>query len=778
MGSVCRRGGMVAGTVCAGFLMLAVSSPADAFGQLTQNDGSGASTAFPEAVAVQVLSAPTIDGQVLDDPAWTGIEPVTGFHQTTPEEGAPATERTEVRVAYSNDTLYFGVVCYDGDPSTIIVSDSRRDSPLTETDSFQIILDTYLDQQNGFVFGTNPSGLEYDGQVTNEGEGSGTYSGPGGGADGRGGGRQQRGAGRGFNLNWDGSWEVQTQVSEIGWSAEFAIPFRTLRYPTGTAQTWGLNFQRNIRRRNETAFWAPLSRQYRLYRLSLAGQLTGLEVPAQRNLKIVPYLLGDAVHSDISNNGTPLLGDAGVDLKYSVTSSLTLDATYNTDFAQVEVDDQQINLNRFNLFFPEKRPFFLENAGLFSVGPSRTTQLFFSRRIGIGPGGVAIPILAGGRLSGRIGGNVNVGLLSMQTEGIVGVAPSNNFTVGRVRKDLRNRSNVGAIFVNRQASGELAGADDFNRTFGVDGRWGIGQNAMIAGFAARTETPDLVGNEHAYSLNYAHRSQEWRLSYSYTEVGENFNPEVGFLSRRGFRSVGTVTMYTFRLSPDAPLKLHEIRPHALWSSFWDFNGFQETMFAHIGSHLEFKGGTEIHGGIYQMTEGVTETFEIFPGVFVPPDTYDHTEGVIIAMSNEGAALSGQVRITAGGFFGGDRLAISSSVRLRIGEAFNTHIGLSRNDIDLPFGTFVTNLIISRTSFSFTPRVFIQSLIQYNDQADLWSANLRFGVLGQANTGLFLVYNDTRGLDGLTPETAGRSLTPETVGRSLTLKYSHLFDIFR
>ena len=357
----------------------------------------------------------------------------------------------------------------------------------------------------------------------------------------------------------------------------------------------------------------------------------------------------------------------------------------------------------------------------------------------------------------------------MQTEGIEGVAPSNNFTVGRVRKDLQNRSNIGAIFVNRQASGRLAGVDDYNRTFGVDGRWGIGQNTTISGFAARTETPDLVGDEHAYSLSYAYSSQEWRLNYSYTEVGDNFNPEVGFLRRRGYRSVSAFTFYTFRLSPDAPLKLHEIRPHVTWNSFWDFGGFQETSFAHIDSHWEFKGGAEIHTGMNVATEGVTETFEIFPGVFVPPDTYVHKEAAIVAMSNQGAALSGQVRITAGGFFGGDRLAISPSIRLRVGDAFNTDVGISRNDINSPFGAFVTNLIISRTSFSFTPRVFIQSLVQYNDRADLWSANLRFGVLGQANTGLFLVYNDTRGLNGLTPGTAGRSLT---------LKYSRLFDIFR
>ena len=721
--------------------------------------------ALSDAIAESIDDGPVIDGQVLEDPIWLGIAPVTGFTQTTPEEGAPASERTEVRIAYSNDTLFFGVICYDSDPSTIIVSDSRRDSPLSETDSFQIILDTYLDQQNGFVFGTNPSGLEYDGQVTNEGQGTGRF----GGGSGGGGGRQQQGSGQGLNINWDGSWEVRTQVTDFGWSAEFAIPFRTLRYPQETLQIWGLNFQRNIRKRNERVFWSPLPRQYNLYRLSMAGRLTQLQVPPQRNLNIVPYLLGDAARSAGATNGTPIVGDLGIDVKYSVTPSLTLDATYNTDFAQVEVDDQQINLDRFNLFFPEKRPFFLENAGLFGVGNAGTTELFFSRRIGIGPNGMVLPILGGARLSGQVGGNVNVGLLSMQTEEVSGVVPSNNFTVARVRKDLPNRSNVGAILVSRQASGDLAKSDDYNRAFGIDGRWGIGQNATVNGFAARTETPGLVGLNHAYSVRYAYNSQAWEHDYSYSEVGKNFNPEVGFLRRSDYRNLNTRVNYTFRLGPDAPFNLHELRPHVSSYFFWDFNGFLESSRTHINNHWEFKNGTEIHSGVNLTTEGVTEAFNIMPSVVISPGTYNHQEIQLVVMTNQGSSLSGQLYSWVGGAFGGERVTIRPSVRYRVGDSFNTEFSLSRNAYDLPGGKIVTNLMIARTSYSFTPRVFIQSLLQYNDKADLWSSNLRLGILGQANTGLFLVYNDTHGLG---------SVTPEAAGRSLTLKYSHFFDVFR
>ena len=266
------------------------------------------------------------------------------------------------------------MVCYVEDTQTIIVADSRRDSSLTDTDSFQIIIDTYLDQQNGFVFGTNPAGVEYDGQVINEGAGSGRMGGGGAGAFRPGGGsQQQRGSGGGFNLNWDGAWQVSTKISEIGWTAEFAIPFRTLRYPTGEVQTWGLNFQRNIRNRNEEAFWAPLPRQFNLNRLSLAGQLQGLEVRPQRNLKLTPYVLGDTVRRTTEQRTTST-GDFGIDLKYSVTPSLTLDMTYNTDFAQVEVDEEQINLGPVQPVFPGEAPVLpRERRAIFggATGPDR-----------------------------------------------------------------------------------------------------------------------------------------------------------------------------------------------------------------------------------------------------------------------------------------------------------------------------------------------------------------------------------------------------------------------
>ena len=730
------------------------------------------SAAMPsvEIKAWRTEQAPVIDGNVVEDPAYAVAEPATNFRQNTPDEGQPASERTEVRIVYTDDTIYFGVICYTQDPGTIVVADSRRDSSLRETDSFQIILDTYLDHQNGFIFGTNPAGVEYDGQVTNEGSGSGRMGG--GGTVGRSSGSQQQGgSGGGFNLNWDGVWQVNAKVSDIGWTAEFAIPFRTLRYPGADAQTWGINFQRNIEHRNERSFWAPLPRQFTLNRLSLAGLLQDIEVPSQRNLKITPYVLGDVVARQ-DNSETVSTGEIGVDLKYSVTPSMTLDLTYNTDFAQVEVDEQQINLDRFNLFFPEKRPFFLENAGLFSVGRPGQVEMFFSRRIGIGDGGEQVPIVGGGRLSGKIGSDTNIGFLNMQTESI-SEGLSQNYTVARIRQDLPSRSNIGAMFVNRQGTGSQAGSGNYNRTFAVDGRMGIGQPGTINGFAAETQTPgeDNI-DAHSMGLGGTYEIENVRLSLSYTEVGPNFNPEVGFYRRRGYRRMDGMIFSFFR--PDNFLGIHELRPHISHYSIFNYEtGIQETQYTHIDNHWEWENGSEIHTGLNLTKEGLFQPFEIFPGVSVPIGSYAHKEARLTANTNRGAPVSFSLASTIGGFFGGDRVQLSPSVSFRRGEAFTTQLRWDRNDISLPGGDFVTNLGSFRISYSFTTRLFLQALLQYNDRADLWSSNIRFGLLSDANTGLFIVYNDIQGLGSLDPHI---DVEEAAFGRTLTLKFSYLFDL--
>ena len=425
-------------------------------------------------------------------------------------------EPTHIRLGFTNKMVYVAVVCFDSTPQNIVVSDSRRDADLSDEDSFLFIFDTYNDQQNGFLFGTNADAMQYDAQIDNEGEGNFNNN------------RQQGGVVGGTNINWDASWEVKTQRGDYGWSAEFAIPLRSLRFGAGKNKTWGVNFQRNIAKNSEVAYWASLPLGFDIKRVSVAGKVSGMELKNPKNLKVIPYIIGQHIRDKATSpTTTTTQGDAGVDIKYSLTPGLTLDLTYNTDFAQVEVDEQQVNLDRFNLFFPEKRAFFLENAGQFTVGSPGEVDLFFSRRIGIGDEGELVPIIGGGRVSGKIG-QTNVGLLNMVTEAVAAQDTArNNFSVARVNHNFSNsRSSLGGIFVGKN---ELGGADDaYNQVYAVDGKLGIGKKAVISGFISKSNSPDIEEDDHAFQLKANYNWDGWRISAGYTEVGEGFNPEVGF----------------------------------------------------------------------------------------------------------------------------------------------------------------------------------------------------------------------------------------------------------
>jgi hypothetical protein len=729
---------VVCRSILAGFLLV-VTAPTSA--QVSADP--------PVVQAAKMTSIPVLDGRVLGDSAWIGLSPASGFWQVQPDDGEPATQETEVYVGFTDDALYIGVIAYDDDPDAILVTDSRRDSDLADTDSFQVVIDGLRDGQNGFVFGTNPAGIEYDGQVTREGSGGALDSGSG-----------------GFNLNWDGTWDVAAEISETGWSAEMRIPFRTLRYARGETQVWGINFQRNIRRNNEISYWAPLSRQRNLYRVSEAGSVTGIVPPSQRNLKISPYVLGS------TSRGGDLVGtennnEVGFDIKYSITPSLTLDATYNTDFAQVEADEQKVNLDRFSLFFPEKRPFFLENAGQFAVGDAEAVEMFFSRRIGISDEGDQLPIEGGVRISGKIGNSTNVGFLHMSSEAVAGIAPGNKFTVARLNQELPNRSAVGFMFVNRDGDGShlVAPGMDENQTYAIDGRWGIGENLLLSAWAAKTSTPGRDGRDEAFTATASYDSATWAYRLEYGQVGGDFNPEVGFLSRSDFRRTNAFLMR--RIRPDDMWGLLEVRPHSSYTVYWDFDGFQESRTSHNDIHWEFRNGYEFHTGINLTREGVKEAFDIVDGVTIQPDTYEHSEVQLVFHTNQAAPFSLALHTTVGGRFGGDRVSLAPTLRYRIGETFSSELSYNYNEFDLPGGKFEANLVRLRLSYSFTPKIHLQALVQYDELDDVLGTNLRFSWLQSANSGLFFVYNevDERGISG------------RPAGREYIVKYSHIFDAF-
>ncbi|MAC93828.1 MAG: hydrolase [Flavobacteriaceae bacterium] len=696
--------------------------------------------------------SPVIDGNILGEKLWNKVPIIENLKQIKPDYGLPASEKTSIRVAYTNKSFFVAVVCYDTAPDKIVISDSRRDADLNDEDSFLFILDTYNDQQNGFLFGTNASGMEYDAQINNEGEGNFSSN------------RQQGGVIGGTNINWDASWEVKTESGDYGWSAEFSIPLKSIRFNSGNNKIWGINFQRNISKRSETAYWANLPLGFDIKRLSLAGKMTGINLKSPKNLKVIPYALTQVAQDKIISKKNSSRIDFGGDIKYSLTPGLTLDLTYNTDFAQVEVDDQQVNLDRFNLFFPEKRPFFLENAGQFSVGSPGEVDLFFSRRIGIGDGGSLVPIIGGSRVSGKVG-QTNVGLLNMFTDeveidGDIGIV-KNNYSVARVNHDFaKSRSSLGGLFVNRNGIGI---SDDYNSVFALDGKLGLGKKAQITGYISKSTTPGIKSREHAFKILAVYNWNGWNLRAGYTEVGEGFNPEVGFLQRSAFKKPEFLIFKQWR--PKNTGKFLEVRPHVSYRGYWNFNNTQETGFLHIDNHWVWESGFEIHTGINFTKETVLEAFPISL-VTIDPGIYDHKEFQFVMFTNPNNKTSFRNRTYIGGYFGGSRISSSNKVNLRLGDKFNAETNFNYNRLKLPNG--LTNVVITglRLAYSFTPRMFLQSLVQYNNVSEITSVNARFGWLKNANTGLFVVINIVRDNDFLN----------QLNNQSITIKYSYQFDL--
>ena len=714
---------------------LAWAQPADA---TAPPAAVGIGGARPVGVALRTSEAPAIDG-VFNERMWREATPLTDFIQAEPFEGQPATQKTEVRILYDDNAIFLGVTLHDTDPSRVVTTDTRRDAGLGDQDSFQVIFDTFRDRQNGFVFGTNATGIQYDAQVRSEGNAS---------------------------SSWDGSWEVRTQHGASGWTAEFRIPWRTLRFGP-PPQTWGVNFMRNIQRTRERTYWAPLPREFTLSRLSSAGELRGLDLRAPRNFKMLPFVVSSANRNFTPGSQADLNGDWGFDAKFGVTPSLNLDVTYNTDFAQVEVDTQQINLTRYNLRFPEKRPFFLENSGLFTVGKGRDLDLFFSRRIGLDDQGNLVPIKGGVRLSGKASG-FNIGILNMQTDDVARALGS-NFTTLRVSRDLPSRSSLGAIFVNRTATGSHAGADNWNRTWGLDGKLGVREALTLMGFAARTETPGFSGRQYAYNVDTEYDDGRYRGIFEYGVTGENFNPEVGFLDRDfGYRRLYWRIEETMRQDRIRSWGFREFLPHVNYTryDYLDGGGLQSAEL-HIDNHWDWENGNYISTAVNGTWEGLKEAFRIYPGIIVPPGDHGGLRFTLRANTDRRKWLFGHIQWDVGRFLTGDQNSIHQQVVIREGGRFTVDTSWTHRAVTLPQGAIHTNLGNMRVTYNFTPSVFVQSLIQYNDRTERWSTNLRFHVLETAGTGLFVVYNDTESLEGLGP-----------VNRAFIIKYVRQFDILR
>jgi len=704
----------------------------------------------PVATTGTMAAPPRIDGR-LDEEAWQHARAIEGFIQREPRQGDDVSERTVVRILTDKDALYVGAWLYDRTPGAIVPGEKIRDAILTNSDYFGVILDTYHDRQNGFIFATTPSGIEYDGQVTKEGEGGGVFQ--------SGQSRAQSGSMGGFNLNWDATWTVATSVDSAGWYAEFRIPFATLRYGGGGTQVWGLNLVRGIRRWNEEAFWAPIPRQFNLMRLSMAGTLEGITVPSRRVATVTPYVLG-AAKKDFAPEppATDYPFEVGGDAKFGLTPSLTLDLTYNTDFAQVEVDEVRSNLTRFPLFFPEKRPFFLENAGVFSAGTPQAVDLFFSRRIGLNDSGQTVPIIGGGRLTGKAAG-VTVGVLQLFTDDVAPVSTGNSYTVARATRELGARSRVGAIFVQRISTGDGA---DHNQTYGLDGRIGLGEAWTVDWWGAKTSTPGLAGRDAAFTVRVGQQDAKWNNSIRYLQVGEDFNPEVGFLPRAGYRFMEG-SLFRIIRTPGIPW-MRQWNPHITLREWRGFDWEHQSNYYHFDPEFDFSSGGRLGPELDIQGETLVEPFEIADGVFLAPGRYDWVFNAWDFDTNPSAPFSIVSRLELGGFYSGTKYGGVVTFTLRPSAAFTSSLLVDYQDVNLDEGDFTRSVLGLKLGYFFTPRISVQTLVQYSNQAQVWTANARFAWLNTAGTGLFVVFNDAEEAEGVASWTRPQA-------RSFTIKYT-------
>ncbi len=716
----------------------------------------------PFIQAVKVETGPRIDG-VLDDAVWKAATPIETFTQQEPNLGQPASERTEVRVVFDERTIYIGVKAYqsggvvDGGASgadphaehrgeagasaggrTVVATEMRRDSDrLFDEDNFQVILDTFKDSRNGYMFVTTPLGAKLEQQIFDEGEGGG------------------RGTTSNINRNWDGVWDAAARITEDGWTAEMAIPTNTLRFKPNDEQTWGINFLRHNRRKNELAYWSPIPRAYALTRVSLAGELRGLRNLALGwDLKLKPFIVAGPRRRELSatNTTTSWAKDVGLDARYGVTTGLNLDVTINTDFAQVEVDDQQVNLTRFGLFFPEKRDFFLEASNFFTMGTGASftstpvqTDLFFSRRIGLSDTGQPVPILGGARLTGKVGKN-NIAVLDVQTDSAFG-RPGDNFFVSRYSRDVFRRSRIGALFINKES---VDGSTHFNRTMGLDGNFSVGNSFQINSYVAKTDTnPDLPwaggrpigdGKDMAFYGRIAYRDPKWNLWLNYLDVQENFNAEAGFVQRTGVRTTKAYLGPTPR-PKKGNIKLFE--PMYVLTYTTDQTNRLVNRLHHLMLGTTLRNDTFINV-IYQKHMDVLDLpFNIRPNVTIPIGAYNMNEWMFTFNTSPGKKFFQRVTWQPNDFYGGTRRSLSYAVGARATSRLSSEVNYNRNDVKMPWGNFLVNLTTLRVDYTFSPRMTIRSLTQYNTGTHEISNNIRFNLIHRPGSDLFVVYNDLR-----------------------------------
>jgi hypothetical protein len=772
---MCVAGPLIAGRAVGALKRLlflsffvAVAYPATAFSQVpsvglaSDSVPSLPTTMFRDADGKVTVRATRLKGKftldgALNEEVYRRVAPYTDFVQQEPNEGAPATEKTEAWVFFDDQYLYVGARLHESESGKRVASDMRRDANnMYNNDHLAVMFDTFNDHRNGFGFEANRLGGLFDFSATNESPSS----------------------------NWNALWEVQARDFDGGWSIEFRIPFRSIRFKDG-ADTWGVNIRRMVRWKNEVSFLSAVPQSWGrrgLNKISSAATMTGMVTPGRGlNLDVKPYSLGSVLTNRLAKPviARQLHGNVGGDAKWGVTQQIVADFTVNTDFAQVEDDEAQINLTRFSLIFPEKREFFLEGQDAFAFGgvgggggggssgggpnpgapfaDNLSPILFYSRRIGLASGEVA-PIIGGARVLGRAG-SWQVGALDMQTDKVASVgAPSTNFSVLRVNRDVGTRSRVGLV-----ATGRTASTDTNNVAVGLDAQLNLKDDLSIIAYAARSHTGGRVGDQSSYRGRMDWNADRYAVNLEHLFVGDAFAPGVGFMRRSAFRRSYAMARFSPR-----PVGIPHVRKLS-WQSSADYitspTGAVQSEQLQGAMATELTNGDFLNTDVTRSFEQLDRAFDVARGVTVPVGGYWYTNARASYVFGPQRPLSGLLQFGRGGFYGGTLTEATWRGRVEVSPHLVVEPTLSFNHLVGKYGNGNTNLISSRATYTITTRMFVAGLVQYQSRSQAVATNLRFRWEYQPGSEVFVVYSDGR-------TTMGPSF-PELQNRSIVVKATKL-----
>jgi hypothetical protein len=701
-------------TICLQAIILALSLfTASSLSAVTPREDS---VTHPDdtITTVRTKSHIKIDGH-LSEKEWNKAIPVNNFYQREPAEGDRATEETEVYTLYDKHNIYFGVKCFDREAHRISAKEMVRDFDWGNDDDFEIMISPFNDNRNGYLFITNPNGAMADVWFGSEG---------------------------GHNTDWNGIWEVAVTKDSLGWYAEFRIPFSTLKFRKGEKHIWAVNFQRNIRRKNEQVTWKGWSRQYSLDDITHSGSLTGLSgIKQKERLAILPYLVAG---TEISGGQTSGTLKAGGELNYDITPTMKINLTVNTDFAQVESDRQEVNLSRFSIYYPEKRQFFLEGNNYFEMGVS-SADIFYSRRIGIEEGSM-VPILGGGRIFGKLH-KTSIGAMILQTGAMHGSSSANS-SVFRIRQDIFEESTVGFITTQKFSK------DKYNSVYGTDFTYStsrlFGDKKLMTGFSGAISTDRIQGestdNQRSatYHIFFFYPNDIWSFRAGMNSIQENFKPALGFVNRSNYKRVYSRLNYRprFKKMPsfirNLSFELYDIDYYIN-----DKTGLTETISLDVRPlGINFHSGDYIGVDIEYQQDNPYENYTIVDSITIPAGRYEDITYQAEFHSFDGRTINGGVYLSSGSFYTGQRTGLSMYMNLSVNKHLNMGLDWTHNNLRMPEGDFRIDELGGRVSYAFNPLLNTSLFAQWNNDQEEALLNYRVNWIPKPGSYLYLVMNQS------------------------------------